>query len=126
MSPAFFIGEINMQKTIEIDNKQVKLVSTAATPIIYRAQFGTDFFADLMKMQKAIPANKPQEKWTRKDMDNLDLMPFYQFLWATAKGADKKLPDLVDWLSEFDSLDISEVLPEIQDLIENSISGKKA
>lgn len=114
-----------MQKTIEIDNQKVKLESTAATPIIYKAQFGTDFFADLMKLKKALP-DKPQEKWTANEISKLDLTVFYNFLWATAKGADKKIPDLIDWLSGFESLDISEVLPEVQELMESSIQGKKA
>lgn len=114
-----------MQKTIEIDNKKVRLESTAATPIIYKSQFGTDFFADLMKLRKTLP-DKPQDKWTTNEISKLDLTVFYNFLWATAKGADKKIPDLIDWLSGFESLDISEVLPEVQELMESSIQGKKA
>lgn len=114
-----------MQKTIEIDGKKAVLESNAATPIIYKAQFGTDFFADLLKLEKSVPT-KPEDKWTQKDIEKLDLTPFYNFLWAVAKSADNKVPDLITWLSQFGSLDIEEVLPEIQDLIENTVPGKKA
>ena len=41
-----------MEKTIYIDEKQVKLKSTAALPKRYKAQFGRDYFADLMKVAK--------------------------------------------------------------------------
>lgn len=114
-----------MEKTIEIDGKKVQLKSTAATAIIYRNQFGTDFFADVMKLSTMVP-NKPQSKWTAKDIEGIDFMPFYQFLWATAKNADPKIPELVDWLSQYDSLNIEEILPEVQDLMMNSMQGKKA
>ena len=39
-----------MEKTIEIDNKKVSFKSTAATPLRYKAQFGKDFFVDIMKL----------------------------------------------------------------------------
>ena len=41
-----------MEKTIYIDEKPVKLKSTAALPKRYKAQFGRDYFADLMKVAK--------------------------------------------------------------------------
>ena len=41
-----------MEKTIYIDRKAVKLKSTAALPKRYKAQFGRDYFADLMKIAK--------------------------------------------------------------------------
>ena len=39
-----------MEKIIKIDGRDIKFKSTAATPLKYKAQFKTDFFADLIKL----------------------------------------------------------------------------
>ncbi|MDN5989745.1 MAG: hypothetical protein L0H95_06905 [Lactobacillus sp.] len=39
-----------MEKTIEIGEIKIRLASNAATPLRYKMQFHTDYFADLMKL----------------------------------------------------------------------------
>ena len=41
-----------MEKTVYIDEKPVRLKSTAALPKRYKAQFRRDYFADLLKIAK--------------------------------------------------------------------------
>ncbi len=43
-----------MEKTIYIDEKPVRLRSTAALPKLYKAQHHRDYFADLLKLTKSI------------------------------------------------------------------------
>ncbi len=38
-----------MEKTIQIDNKSISFKSTAATPLRFKAQFGKDYFAEIIK-----------------------------------------------------------------------------
>ena len=39
-----------MEKTITIDGKQVRFKSNGATPLRYKAQFGKDYFKEIMKL----------------------------------------------------------------------------
>lgn len=100
-----------MEKVINIDNKNIKFKSTAATPLRYKAQFGRDFFNDLMKLE---PENT-----------ELDTEVVYNIIWVLAKTADKTIPPLIEWLDEFDSIDLGEVITEVKDMILASIKAKK-
>ena len=118
-----------MEKTIEIDGKKVKLKSTAGTPKRYKAQFRKDYFSELLKLSKLMAGNDGEEfdlaKIDYSELDYLDFEVFYNFIWVLAKTADKNIGDPLDWLDEFDSMPLAEIFPEIIDLLENSISSKK-
>ena len=118
-----------MEKTIEIDGKKVKLKSTAGTPKRYKAQFRKDYFSELLKLSKLMAGNEGEEfdlaKIDYSELDYLDFEVFYNFIWVLAKTANKEIGDPIDWLDEFDSMPIAEIFPEIIDLLESSISTKK-
>ena len=118
-----------MEKTIEIDGRKVKLKSTAGTPKRYKAQFRKDYFSELLKLSKLM-ANTDGDtfdlaKIDYSELDYLDFEVFYNFIWVLAKTANKEIGDPIDWLDEFDSMPLAEIFPEIIDLLENSISSKK-
>ena len=112
-----------MEKTIEIDNKQVRFKSTAATPLRYKAQFGKDFFVDIMKLSSIEGLNT--EKIDINKIDKLDFEVFYNIIWVLAKTADKTIPEPMTWLDEFDEFPLFEIIPELQDLILGSMKTKK-
>ena len=118
-----------MEKTIEIDGKKVKLKSTAGTPKRYKAQFRKDYFSELLKLSKLMAGNEGEEfdlsKIDYSELDYLDFEVFYNFIWVLAKTANKEIGDPIDWLDEFDSMPLAEIFPEIIDLLESSISTKK-
>lgn len=117
-----------MEKTLTIDGKQIRFKSTAATLIRYKTQFGRDFFADLLQMYPLM-----QLKSDGVDTDNLDYQTLkhidfevlYNICWVLAKTADKSIPEPVEWLDEFDEFPIMDILPELQDLITNSLGTTK-
>ena len=111
-----------MEKTITIDNKEVRFKSTASTPLRYKAQFGKDFFSDILKMSLAFD-NK--NKINKNKVDNLDFEVFYNIIWVLAKTADNTIPDPITWLDGFDEFPLFEIIPEIQDLILSSMKVKK-
>lgn len=113
-----------MEKTLTIDGKQVRFKSTGATPKRYKAQFGTDFFADLMKME-GLNKIKNKKQPTAKEIESLDMDVLYDICWVLAKTADKSIPEPLDWLDEFDAFPIREIIPELQDLITSSIQSSK-
>ena len=118
-----------MEKTIEIDGKKVKLKSTAGTPKRYKAQFRKDYFSELLKLSKLMANTDGEEfdlaKIDYSELDYLDFEVFYNFIWVLAKTANKEIGDPIDWLDEFDSMPLAEIVPEIIDLLESSISTKK-
>ena len=47
-----------MEKTIQIDGKEVKLKSSAAIPRMYRNEFGKDVFKDMVALKNAMDKKK--------------------------------------------------------------------
>jgi hypothetical protein len=105
-----------MEKTIKIDNKDVRFRCTAGTFIRYKQQFNTEFIADIAKLQECIKTNKSGVV-TNVDYTKLSLDVFYQIAWACAKTADNSIPDSMTWLDSFDSFPIMDILPEILELV---------
>ena len=104
-----------MEKTIVINEQEIKLKSNGATPLLYKKHFGKDFFGELMKMQGG----------KGKVSENLDLEVFYNFVWLFAKQADNTIPPQLEWFDTFDSFPIMDVIAEIQDMITSTIQTTK-
>lgn len=117
-----------MEKTLTIDGKQVRFKSTAATAKRYKAQFGSDFFADLLKMGPIIKAVEKGQDFDSLDyaaLQHIDFEVFYNLIWVLAKTADKTIPEPLDWLDSFTEFPIMDIMPELQDLMMASFQGKK-
>lgn len=121
-----------MEKTIYVDDVPVKLKSTAATPLRYKAQFGVDYFSDLFKLAKVFDGVGTQDEneidlsvisWEK--ISYLDFQVIYNFVWVLAKSADPSIPEPIEWLDQFDTFPIKELLPQVTDLLSNSIQSKK-
>lgn len=112
-----------MEKTITIDGKEVRFKSTAATPLRYKAQFGKDFFAEILKMGALEKLNKDQVN--AKDLEGLDFEVFYNIAWVMAKTADPKIPDPIAWLDQFETFPMVDIIPQLQDMIISNIQSKK-
>lgn len=112
-----------MEKTIEIDGKQVSFKSTAATPLRYKAQFGRDYFSEILKMEGLTKLKNSKD--TSKMLSRVDFDTFYNIIWVLAKTADKSIPEPLEWLDGFEEFPLFEIIPQIQDLIVMSIQGKK-
>lgn len=113
-----------MEKTIEIDGKQVHFKSTAATPLRYKMQFGKDFFAEIYKlegMQKALKSKKSDSE----KLATIDFELFYNIAWVLAKTADNKISEPLTWLDSFEVFPIGEIFPELNELIVSSMQSKK-
>lgn len=58
-----------MEKTINIDGKEVRLRATAAVPRLYRIKFGRDIMQDLSKLSDAYEkATTEQEQFEATDL----------------------------------------------------------
>lgn len=133
-----------MEKTISIDGKDIPFKSSGATVLRYKAQFGKDFFVEILKLSslKKLFNDKQKEqksasgdneeveglddfKINPADLEHIDFDVLFNIAWVLAKTADKSIPDPMTWLDEFDEFPLYEIIPELQDLISSTISGKK-
>lgn len=102
-----------MEKVLNIGGKQVKMKSTAGTMMRYRNNFNRDFIKDLVKLQAKL-TDKIEKG---EEFEALDLDLFEKIAWCMAKTADNSISDIENWLDEFDTFDIMQVLPELMSLL---------
>ena len=80
-----------MEEIVMIGDKQLKLKSTAAFLLKYKAQFRSDPIKDIMKM---------------KDLEKIEMETLYNVVWSLAKNADKDIKEPLEFFDDFDSLPI--------------------
>lgn len=122
-----------MKKTVIINGIECKLKSSAAIPRIYRLKFGRDIFVDMTKLQKQISAQeklmkelKEQAEAEGKEFDEEEIgssLPisslemFENIAFLMHKHGDPSQPsDIEEWLDQFETFDIYEILPEILEM----------
>lgn len=124
-----------MLKVIDLpDGHQIALRSSAATPIIYKAQFNTDFFSDIIKMSKIMDGVTTEDNEGKaldltnvsyEDLSHLDMTVIYQITWAFAKNADQGIGDLLTWLSGFEEFPLEDIFTVVSELIEKLFRTSK-
>lgn len=114
-----------MEKIINIGGVDVRLISTAATPLLYKKQFKTSFMTDLMLLSKAFQNGADISKMSYNQIRNVDLDIFYNFVWVLAKGADKNIEPPLEWFAKFGEFDLEEVTTDVMELLVSSIGGTK-
>ena len=97
-----------MEKTIQIDGRDVRFKATAATIRIYRQITGRDMLVDMQELQKH----------GKDDAMSVEaLTVFENVAYVMAKQADPTIPGTPDeWLDTFEMFSIYVVLPEIVEL----------
>lgn len=98
-----------MEKIVTIDGKEVKMKSSAATILLYRARFNEDLTSAMRKLMSAYESDE--------QMTNADLTIFLNLSYIMAKQADPTIADSPEeWLDEFEMFSIYEVIPQIVEL----------
>ncbi len=100
-------------KKIEIDGVEVAFKASAAIPRIYRLKFQRDIYKDIALLEKSIDDSDPEAS----NLDTFSLEMFENIAYVMAKHADGSIPDTVeDWLDQFNTFSIYQVLPELIEL----------
>ena len=115
-----------VQKTVEIDGREVTFKASAAIPRLYRVKFRRDIFKDMNDLMKDIKAN--QEEESGLTIESLEI--FENIAYMMAKYADPNVPDSIDeWLDQFETFSIYMVMPKIVELwgmnVEQQAESKK-
>lgn len=116
-----------MTKEIIIGGKKYKFKSTAAIPRMYRMKFNRDIFVDMKKLEENIEASEKRQKAEREaaekagiqyeessdiPIDSLEM--FENIAYLMSRHADPSQPaDINEWLEQFETFNIYEILPEI-------------
>ena len=104
---------MGVRRNIEIDGKEVAFKASAAIPRIYRLKFQTDIYKDIAQLEKSLGDNTEEES----NLDLFSLEMFENIAFIMAKHADPSIPDEVeDWLDEFNTFSIYQVLPQLIEL----------
>ncbi len=122
-----------MEKTIIIDDKEVRLKAHGGTTLIYKMQFKRDFFADVLKLNKLIvPYSKiikngemDLSSLSEEELESFDLEPIRNFIWVFAKAADPQVPDPITWYSGFSYDTTFDLFFEVQDMISSVLMKSK-
>ena len=113
-------------KKIEIDGKEVLFRASAAIPRLYRIRFRRDIYKDLAQLEKAVDENVADGSM----LNTFSLELFENIAFVMAKHADPNIPDTPEeWLEEFNTFSIYQVLPQIIELwglnIETEVQNRK-
>ena len=117
---------MSIVRKVEIDGKQVPFKASAAIPRIYRIKFNRDIYKDIRSLEKAV--GEGDEENSNLDLFSLEM--FENIAYVMAKHADPNIPDTPEeWLDEFNTFSIYQVLPEIIKLwglnVKTEVESKK-
>lgn len=107
-----------LRKTVVIDKKEVEFKASAAVPRIYRMKFRRDLFVDLQKVAKAVDKKGKKQGKEESEIPIENLEMFENIAYVMAQHADpKNVPaDIMEWLEQFETFSIYQILPAILEL----------
>ena len=103
-----------IKKTITVDGIDVPFKASAAVPRLYRIKFQRDIYKDFTALQTSVQEGDEEE--STLDIESLEV--FENIAYIMAKHADpENVPDNPDdWLEQFNTFSIYEVLPQLIEL----------
>ncbi|MCW6665313.1 hypothetical protein NHG32_06425 [Aerococcaceae bacterium NML191219] len=112
-----------IEKTVNINGKEVQFKSSATIPRLYRIKFKRDIFKDLSKLEKSYQGSDSQF-----EIDDLEI--FENVAYIMAYHANKRIPPTIEeWLDGLEMFSIYEILPEILELwggnLQTDVESKK-
>lgn len=104
--------------TVTIDGKEVEFKASAAVPRIYRMKFRRDLFMDLQKVAKSVDKKGKKKDKEESEIPIEDLEMFENIAYVMAQHADpNNVPtDIMEWLEQFQTFSIYQILPAILEL----------
>ncbi len=110
-----------MEKTINIDGRDITFRASAAIPRLYRIKFRRDIFSDMIKISEDIKASK------KKAISAEALSAFENIAYLMARHADPaqvQKKTVEEWLDNFSTFSIYKIFPEIIGLWADNMETK--
>lgn len=109
---------MSLRRIVTIDEKEVEFKASAAVPRIYRLKFHRDLFIDLQKVAKSVETKGKKTDKRDSEIPLEDLELFENIAYVMAQHADpQNVPtDIMEWLEQFDTFSIYQILPTILEL----------
>ena len=101
-------------KKIEIDGKEVEFRASAAVPRLYRLKFGRDIYKDLRMLEKSVGENDEDD--SSLDLFSLEMFENIAFIMAKHASPSTVPSEPDEWLEEFNTFSIYQILPQLIDL----------
>ena len=115
-----------MRRILNIGGNDVAFESNAVTPILYKAEFGRDYLAEMLKLSTAVDILEDPKKASPEDFDKLDFDVFSRLAWAMAKTAERdNTKSYLEWLTEHKNFNVMEHAGVIADLVQSNFNVKK-
>lgn len=118
---------MSVRKLIKVDGQDIAFKASAAVPRMYRLKFGRDIYKDMAAIRKDV--DDGNEENSSINIESLEM--FENIAYIMACHADpENVPDSPDeWLEQFNTFSIYEVLPKLMELwglnIETQVESKK-
>lgn len=116
-----------IKKNITVDGMEIPFKASAAVPRLYRIKFRRDIYKDFAALQASV--KEGDEENSTLDIESLEV--FENIAYIMARHADpENVPNNPDeWLEEFNTFSIYEVLPQLIELwglnVETQAESKK-
>lgn len=104
-----------MEKILVIDDRTIRLKFTTGTLVRYRNNFQRDMLTDMIELNSKME-KKSEDETQLIALENMEM--FEKMAWAMAKTADNDIPDLEQWLDQFNLLDfMHQLLPKVVEIM---------
>lgn len=114
-------------KKIEIDGKEVEFRASAAVPRLYRLKFGRDIYKDLRMLEKSVGENDEDD--SSPDLFSLEMFENIAFIMAKHASPSTVPSEPDEWLEEFNTFSIYQILPQLIDLwglnVQTQVAARK-
>lgn len=99
---------------IKIGKESVRFEANALFPVKYKQLTKRDIFKDLKVVENMQHA---------KSFEDLNIDILYDIVYVLAWFADRTIPERDEWLLQFDEFDVFEVMPQVVNLLADSLNA---
>ena len=99
-----------IKKNILVDGIEVPFKASAAVPRLYRLKFGRDIYKDFAALQKSV--SEGDEDSSGLDIESLEVFENIAYIMAKHAAPDNVPSSPDNWLEQFNTFSIYEILPQ--------------
>ena len=116
-----------IKKNITVDGIEVPFKASAAVPRLYRLKFGRDIYKDFAALQSSV--SKEDAENSGLSIESLEVFENIAYIMAKHADNDTVPASSDEWLEQFNTFSIYEILPQLIELwglnIETQVEAKK-